>query len=396
MVVLASAQSTWSHLCSRLPSLAQRYGLSAAIAAAGLTRAVVAPALDWRSRQAGGSLRRRHGCRPASPSSSGSSTPSCSPAWAASPTRPRGGGVGGRRVRMPRCVHDGARNAWSRRSARFAAHTRRPFGVDLLTAMPGGLEHQVGLLIEEGASVFVAGLGVPAGVVSLCHEAGVLVVNMCGKVEHARRAVQAGCDLVVAQGTEAGGHTGQVATMPLVPQIVDAVGASVPVVAAGGIFDGRGSRGGARARRRRGVGRHPLHRDARGAGGARLQGRRCSAASEDATVVSRAYSGKTMRVIAQFLHGAISTSIRGARAFPAQLGRSMADGAFHLGAGPDQDGVDPGPRVLPGRPGDRGDRGARTRRRARQAVRRRGGDRIGPSRAERGRSVTARTTREGG
>src|SRR5207237_10535340 len=64
--------------------------------------------------------------------------------------------------------------------------------------------------------------------------------NMCGKVAHAVRAVQAGCDLVVAQGTEAGGHTGTVATMPLVPQIVDAVGAQVPVVAAGGIFDGRG------------------------------------------------------------------------------------------------------------------------------------------------------------
>src|SRR5207244_5939484 len=65
-------------------------------------------------------------------------------------------------------------------------------------------------------------------------------VNMCGKVRHAVAAVEAGCDIVVAQGTEAGGHTGQVATMPLVPQIVDAVGERVPVVAAGGIFDGRG------------------------------------------------------------------------------------------------------------------------------------------------------------
>ena len=54
------------------------------------------------------------------------------------------------------------------------------------------------------------------------------------------QAVEAGCDIVVAQGTEAGGHTGKVATLPLVPQIVDAVGGKVPVVAAGGIFDGRG------------------------------------------------------------------------------------------------------------------------------------------------------------
>ncbi len=118
--------------------------------------------------------------------------------------------------------------------------TDRPFGADLLTAMPGDMASQVQLVIDGGASVFVAGLGVPAKVVALCHDAGLLVVNMCGKVDHARRAVDAGCDLVVAQGTEAGGHTGLVATMPLVPQIVDAVGKQVPVVAAGGIFDGRG------------------------------------------------------------------------------------------------------------------------------------------------------------
>jgi enoyl-[acyl-carrier protein] reductase II len=63
---------------------------------------------------------------------------------------------------------------------------------------------------------------------------------MCGKVRHAKAAVAAGCDIIIAQGTEAGGHTGTVATMPLVPQVVDAIGDRVPVVAAGGIFDGRG------------------------------------------------------------------------------------------------------------------------------------------------------------
>ena len=118
--------------------------------------------------------------------------------------------------------------------------TDKPFGVDLLTAMPGDMVGQVEKIVEGGASVFVAGLGVPVEVVELCHRHGLLVINMCGKVDHARRAVDAGCDIVVAQGTEAGGHTGQVATMPLVPQIVDAVGDRVPVVAAGGIVDGRG------------------------------------------------------------------------------------------------------------------------------------------------------------
>jgi len=102
--------------------------------------------------------------------------------------------------------------------------TDKPFGVDLLTAMPGDLAEQVALVAEGGAAAFVAGLGVPGTVIDLCHRHGVLVVNMCGKVDHAVRAVEAGCDLVVAQGTEAGGHTGQVATMPLVPLVVDAVG----------------------------------------------------------------------------------------------------------------------------------------------------------------------------
>src|SRR5439155_12049502 len=119
------------------------------------------------------------------------------------------------------------------------AKTSKPFGVDLLTALPRGMADQVALIIKEGAKVFVAGLGVPRDVIDVCHHHGVLVVNMCGKVRHAVAAVEAGCDIVVAQGTEAGGHTGLVATFALVPQVVDAVGDRVPVVAAGGISDGR-------------------------------------------------------------------------------------------------------------------------------------------------------------
>src|SRR5579875_3256232 len=60
--------------------------------------------------------------------------------------------------------------------------TERPFGVDLLTAAPGNMVDQVSRLIDEGAAVFVAGLGVPAQAVELCHRNGVLVANMCGKV----------------------------------------------------------------------------------------------------------------------------------------------------------------------------------------------------------------------
>jgi enoyl-[acyl-carrier protein] reductase II len=224
--------------------------------------------------------------------------------------------------------------------------TDKPFGVDLLTAMPGDLEGQVRQLIEEGASVFVAGLGVPSQVVDLCHDADVLVINMCGKVEHARRAVAAGCDLVVAQGTEAGGHTGTVATMPLVPQIVDAVGAKVPVVAAGGIFDGRGL---AAALALGAVGvwvgtRFIATPEARAVPGYK---ERLIASREDGTVVSRAYSGKTMRVLRNSYTDFFEQNPTELQPFPAQLGRSLGDNAFHLGAGPDTEGIDPDKEGFP-------------------------------------------------
>ena len=224
--------------------------------------------------------------------------------------------------------------------------TDRPFGVDLLTAMPGDMASQVQLVIDGGASVFVAGLGVPAQVVALCHEAGLLVVNMCGKVDHARRAVDAGCDLVVAQGTEAGGHTGLVATMPLVPQIVDAVGAQVPVVAAGGIFDGRGLAA-ALALGADGVWigtRFIATPEARSVPGYKDA---LIASREDGTTISRAYSGKTMRVVRNRYTAYFDEHPSELAAFPEQLGRSIQDGAFHLGADTGATGVDPDRECFP-------------------------------------------------
>lgn len=218
--------------------------------------------------------------------------------------------------------------------------TDRPFGVDLLTAMPGGMVAQVERIIEGGASVFVAGLGIPAEVVDLCHDHGLLVVNMCGKVDHARRALDAGCDLVVAQGTEAGGHTGQVATMPLVPQIVDAVGGIIPVVAAGGIVDGRGLAA-ALALGADGVWmgtRFIATHEASGVVGYKDALLR---AAEDATTISRAFSGKTMRVLRNDYTQFFDDNPGQLQPFPGQLGRSMQDGAWHLGGGIDTPGVDP-------------------------------------------------------
>lgn len=216
--------------------------------------------------------------------------------------------------------------------------TDRPFGVDLLTAMPGDLVGQVGQLIDEGAAVFVAGLGVPAEAVELCHRHGVLVANMCGKVSHARRAVDAGCDIVVAQGTEAGGHTGQVATMPLVPQILDAVGDRVPVVAAGGIFDGRGVAA-ALALGADGVWigtRFIATPEARAQAGYKDT---LLATAEDGTVVSRAYTGKTCRVVRNDYTAYFEEHPDELQPFPQQLLRAMQDGASHLGA-PEEAEVD--------------------------------------------------------
>jgi NAD(P)H-dependent flavin oxidoreductase YrpB (nitropropane dioxygenase family) len=79
----------------------------------------------------------------------------------------------------------------------------------------------------------------PPDVISRAHERGMLVAALAGKAEHARGHVASGVDIVVAQGYEAGGHTGEIATMVLVPEIVDAVGEGVPVLAAGGIGCGR-------------------------------------------------------------------------------------------------------------------------------------------------------------
>jgi enoyl-[acyl-carrier protein] reductase II len=217
--------------------------------------------------------------------------------------------------------------------------TAKPFGVDLLTAMPGGMRAQVQLIIEGGATAFVAGLGVPSEVVELCHRNDVLVVNMCGKVTHAVHAVEAGCDLVVAQGTEAGGHTGQVASFPLIPQIVDAVGHHVPVVAAGGIFDGRGLAA-ALSLGADGIWvgtRFIATPEARGVLGYK---ERLLTSHEDHTTVSRAYSGKTMRVVRNGYTDHFDAHPEELKKFPEQLTIAYSSGVMHLGGDSFTEGVD--------------------------------------------------------
>jgi enoyl-[acyl-carrier protein] reductase II len=116
--------------------------------------------------------------------------------------------------------------------------TQKPFAVDLLAPIPAMIVPYLPVLFEEEVKIFVAGLAVPEKHVGEMKRHGMTIMVMTGKVQHAVRAEQAGADVVAAQGTEAGGHTGEIGTLALVPQVVDAV--KIPVVAAGGIVDGRG------------------------------------------------------------------------------------------------------------------------------------------------------------
>lgn len=116
--------------------------------------------------------------------------------------------------------------------------TERPFGVGFVSHLPSTPE-LMDVALAEGVRVIAHSFADPAPYVPVAHAAGALVICQVRSVDAARRAADAGVDAVTAQGTEAGGHTGVVSTLPLVPLVVDAV-APLPVIAAGGIADGRG------------------------------------------------------------------------------------------------------------------------------------------------------------
>ncbi len=172
--------------------------------------------------------------------------------------------------------------------------TDKPFGVDLLAAVPESLERTADLIIEGGAKAFISGLGVPPPhLVKKFHDAGLKVMNVNGTVKHARSAEAGGLDAVVAQGTEAGGHTGRVAGLALIPQIVDAV--KIPVIAAGSIVDGRGLVA-ALALGAQGVWMGTRFIASREAHAGALYKQVIVDANDEDTIVTRSYSGKPMRV----------------------------------------------------------------------------------------------------
>ena len=171
--------------------------------------------------------------------------------------------------------------------------TDKPFGVDLLAASPDSLTASVDVIIEEGASSFVAGLGVPMPILEKLKSAGLKVMVVCGAVKHAVKAEQAGCDAVICQGGEGGGHTGLVGTMPLVAQAVEAV--KIPVVAAGGLYDGRGLAA-ALSLGAVGVWMGTRFIASQEAHAGEMYRQTIVEASDEDTVRTRCYSGKPMRV----------------------------------------------------------------------------------------------------
>ena len=121
--------------------------------------------------------------------------------------------------------------------AQVRKRTDRSFGVNLMLMDPN-IEEQVEVVLREDVPMVSTGAGNPAKYIGRLKEAGIRVFPVVPATALARRMERAGADGIIAEGTESGGHVGEVTTIVLVPQIVDAV--SVPVVAAGGIADGRG------------------------------------------------------------------------------------------------------------------------------------------------------------
>ena len=189
---------------------------------------------------------------------------------------------------------------------RVRDRTDKPFGVDILFAttrttgdetdrFTDDVKGWIDVTLDERVPVVIAGLGNPGPVTAQAHAIGSKVMALCGNVKQARDHAASGVDVVIAQGHEAGGHTGRIGGLVLVPAVVDAV-APVPVLAAGGIADGRGLVA-ALALGAAGIWIGTRFIATREAFGHDNYKNKIVAIDEEGTVVTRAASGKPCRVI---------------------------------------------------------------------------------------------------
>ncbi|MCP4665346.1 MAG: nitronate monooxygenase [Deltaproteobacteria bacterium] len=183
-------------------------------------------------------------------------------------------------------------------------------------------QESIQVCIEEKVPLFCAGLGNPGFMVEEAHAVGMKVLGITGNTKNGRRIAESGVDLLVAQGHEGGGHTGRIGTMALLPQVLDVAG-SVPVLAAGGIGDGRGLA----ASLAMGcigvwVGTRFLATDEGGALDVNKQ--RILDSTDEGTRVSTAYTGKTLRANYNKFHRLWDNSGLEPLPFPTQVLLSSA------------------------------------------------------------------------
>ncbi len=220
--------------------------------------------------------------------------------------------------------------------------TDKPFAVDLLAPIPDMIRQHMEVLFEEDIRIFVAGLAVPAEFIDELHKRDMKVVVMCGKVRHAEKSAAAGADVVVAQGTEAGGHTGEIGGIALIPQMVEAM--DIPVLAAGGMANGKGLVA-ALALGAQGAifgTRFIATPEAQAAMGYR---KAIVSAKDDSTVRSRSYTGKPARAIRTQRTDEWEAKADEIQAFPMQAGVSAREGVMdYMGRG---DHFDPNRTFMP-------------------------------------------------
>jgi NAD(P)H-dependent flavin oxidoreductase YrpB (nitropropane dioxygenase family) len=183
-------------------------------------------------------------------------------------------------------------------------------------------EEAVKVCIEEKVPLFCAGLGNPGFMVEEAHAKGMKVLGITGNTKNARRIAESGVDLLVAQGHEGGGHTGRIGTMALLPQAIDAA-SPVPVLAAGGVGDGRGVAA-ALAMGCVGVWVGTRFLATKEGGALEVNKQRILKSTDEDTRVSRAYTGKTLRASYSKFHELWDSSGLDPLPFPIQVVISSA------------------------------------------------------------------------